>query len=100
MHGFLQMMGEIAQILIHDVGVHPREKAGMRIAGGWTHRTEQVDPLVFGLSESAGTAAAFSPYSSQSALLAEPGLVLKPEDDIFSRFVVFNLFDRLRECFF
>lgn len=76
----IEVSGEILEVGFHYLDVDPRKKTGVRIPGGWTYCPENVDPLVFGLPECPGTTAALCPYSRQSALLAEAGLVLKPQD--------------------
>ena len=73
-----QMTGEVVEIPVHNLGVHPREQAGVSVAGGRTDRGEEIHPFVFGLPEGARTATAFGPDSGQRALLAETRFVLEP----------------------
>lgn len=95
-----EVLGEVREIRFHDFAVHPGKKAGVGISGGWANRAKQVDPLVFGLSECSGTAAALSPYAGQRALLAEARLVLEPKVYPFARCQDMDFMDCVGESFF
>ena len=82
MNVFSHIPGEIRQIRLHHIAIHPRKQAGVRVAAGWANRAEQVNPFIFGLPIRTGAASSLGPYPRQRPLLAEAGLILKPQLDL------------------
>jgi hypothetical protein len=64
---------------VDDVGVEGRRQQSDTLAGSRTGGPEDIEPLIPGLSNGAGTGSFASPDPGQRPLLTEPGFILEPD---------------------
>lgn len=95
-----QLPAEILQIQAHGRRVDLRKQAAVRFSVGRLYRAVKIYPLEFHLANSLGPAALLRPYSARRALLAETGLVLEPQSQVFAFVEFLRAFDPCRQGFF
>ena len=83
-HG-LCALGDIARYLIevklHHVGVRIGQREGRPDAAGWADRAEQIGVVIALVGGLPGPRSALGPLPNLAVLLADAGLVLKPDFD-------------------
>ncbi len=97
--GITDLLAEVAQLDIHGVRVGGGHQPAVGRAGCRANGTEQINPFVLRLTDSARMASPVGPNPSQRALLAEARLVLEPDFDLLAGIPGLELLDTFREFF-
>lgn len=84
---------------IDRVGIQIRRQQSDGLAGLRTSCSEDIEVLVLCLPPRRRSSSPKSPLSRQCSLLAEPGLILKPDFDFYSRMINTELPDLITDFF-